>query len=213
MKYRSLLLLLFGALLQTMAFAQTPLWMRYPALSPDGTTICFSYKGDLWLVPSAGGRATMLTQHEAHDMRPVWSSDGKQIAFASDRHGNIDVFVIASSGGAAKRLTFHSNNEFPTGFSPDGKNILFYANRQDNAQNAQFPNGYMSELYSVAVAGSQPKQVLTTPAQDAVFNKSGTTLLFHDRKSPEDEWRKHHTSSVARDIWSWDVKSVDTPHA
>lgn len=207
MKYRSLLLLLFGALLQTMTFAQTPLWMRYPALSPDGTTICFSYKGDLWLVPSAGGRASMLTQHEAHDMRPVWSPDGKHIAFASDRHGNMDVFVIPASGGAAKRLTFHSNNEFPTGFSPDGKNILFFANRQDNAKNAQFPNGYMSELYSVAVQGSQPKQVLTTPAQDAVFNKSGTTLLFHDRKSPEDEWRKHHTSSVARDVWSWDVKS------
>ncbi len=189
------------------AFAESPLWMRYPSLSPDGTTICFSYKGDLWLVPSTGGRAVQLTQHEAHDMRPVWSPDSKQVAFASDRHGNMDVFVIPASGGAAKRLTFHSNAEYPTSFTPDGKNVVFYASRLDNASNAQFPNGYMSELYSVSVQGSQPKQILTTPAQDAVYNSSGTMLLFHDKKSPEDEWRKHHTSSVTRDIWSWEAKS------
>src|SRR6476660_1965545 len=89
--------------------AQTdPLWLRYPAISPDGNTIVFSYKGDLYKVPSAGGDAVPLTIHEAYDFMPVWSHDGKQIAFASDRYGNMDVFVMPSTGGEARRLTYHS---------------------------------------------------------------------------------------------------------
>ena len=77
---------------------QTPLWLRYPAISPDGKSIVFSYKGDLYKVASAGGDAVPLTLHEAHDFMPVWSHDGKYIAFASDRYGNFDVFVMPAAG-------------------------------------------------------------------------------------------------------------------
>ncbi len=76
------------------AFGQdAPLWMRYPAISPDGSTIAFSYKGDIWSVPAAGGTAVPLTLGDSHEYAPVWSRDG-QIAFASDRYGNFDVFVM-----------------------------------------------------------------------------------------------------------------------
>jgi Tol biopolymer transport system component len=82
------------------AMAQTtPLWMRYPAISPDGKTIVFGYKGDIYRVDAAGGTAVPLTIHEAQDMMPVWSHDGKSIAFASDRYGNFDVFVMPATGG------------------------------------------------------------------------------------------------------------------
>src|SRR3954466_4968042 len=77
------------------------LWLRYPAISPDGRTIVFTYKGDLYKIPSSGGAASALTVHAAHDFMPVWSHDGKSIAFASDRYGNFDVFVIPAAGGAA----------------------------------------------------------------------------------------------------------------
>ena len=70
------------------SFAQTPSWLRYPSISPDGKTIVFTYKGDLYKVAAAGGTAIPLTMHEAHDFMPVWSKDGKSIAFASDRYGN-----------------------------------------------------------------------------------------------------------------------------
>ena len=90
-----------------------PKWARYPAISPDGSTIVFTYKGNLFRVPSTGGTATQLTFHKAHDYKPVWSKDGKRIAFASDRYGNFDVFVMDALGGEASRLTFHSTDELP----------------------------------------------------------------------------------------------------
>src|ERR1044071_5523772 len=98
---------------------QTPLWLRYPAISPDAKTIVFSYKGDLFKVPASGGDAIALTLHEAHDFMPVWSHDGKQIAFASDRYGNFDVFLMPATGGEPKRLTYYSVGEVPYDFSPD----------------------------------------------------------------------------------------------
>src|SRR5579864_6193501 len=75
-----------------------PLWMRYPAISPDGKTIAFSFEGHLFVVPSSGGLAQPLTAGTAVDTSPVWSPDGKSIAFASDRYGNLDIFLISAEG-------------------------------------------------------------------------------------------------------------------
>jgi Periplasmic component of the Tol biopolymer transport system len=75
-------LVLFALLIGQLSWAQDdPRWVRYPAISPDGSQIVFTYKGDLYLVPSAGGEAKQLTFHEAHDYKAVWSKDGKQLAF------------------------------------------------------------------------------------------------------------------------------------
>ena len=77
-------LLVAACIITATLFAQdTPLWMRYPAISPDGKTIAFGYKGDIYRVDAAGGIAVPLTIHEAQDMMPVWSHDGKIIAFAA----------------------------------------------------------------------------------------------------------------------------------
>ncbi|MBD3854249.1 MAG: hypothetical protein IFJ96_05655, partial [Acidobacteria bacterium] len=51
----------------TVVASETALWLRYPEISPGGETIVFSYRGDLWRVPSAGGQAIQLTVHEAHE--------------------------------------------------------------------------------------------------------------------------------------------------
>src|SRR5580693_3938562 len=116
-----------------------PLWMRYPAISPDGKTIAFSFEGHLFVVPSSGGLAQPLTAGTAADTSPVWSPDGKSIAFASDRYGNFDVFLISADGGPARRLTTHSADETPVCFTPDGQFVVFNAQRMVSAQSSKFP--------------------------------------------------------------------------
>ncbi|HTY38349.1 MAG TPA: S41 family peptidase [Bacteroidota bacterium] len=195
-------------ILASLAFSQdNPLWLRYPSISPDGKTILFEFKGDIYSVPSSGGTAIPLTITEAYEFAPVWSHDGKSIAFASDRYGNFDVFVMPASGGDAKRLTFHSTAEIPSSFTADDRSILFSAQRQPLATNVQFPASLMTQLYSVPVAGGRVTQVLPVPALDATVSSKGDKLIYHDVKGYESPWRKHHTSSVTRDVWVYDFKS------
>lgn len=199
-----LILMLVGIKLQAQV---EPLWLRYPAISPDGKEIVFSYKGDLFKVDAKGGTATPLTLHEAHDFMPVWSPDGKQIAFASDRFGNFDVYVIPSVGGEARRLTFHSGNDFPWDFTTDGKEVIFSSPRNDLQTSVRFPNkGLFGKLYKVPVEGGRSVLISTAGFQNASFDSNGERIIFQDRKGYEDEWRKRHTSSVTRDIWIYDLK-------
>ncbi|HVG11446.1 MAG TPA: hypothetical protein VM843_00520, partial [Flavisolibacter sp.] len=208
---RKLALFFLSALIGAAGAAQeTAMWMRYPAISPDGKTIVFSYKGDLYKVPSAGGEAHPLTLHEAHDYMPVWSRDGKWIAFASDRYGNFDVYVMPAGGGEARRLTYHSAPDMPYDFTPDGKSVLFGTGRNDVYTSARFPNrGLFQKLYSVPVTGGRSVMYNSAGAEFAKFNAKGDKLIFQDRKGYEDAWRKRHTSAVTRDIWVYDTKKDD----
>lgn len=184
--------------------AVKPLWMRDVRISPDGKKIAFTYRGDIYKVGVDGGRAERLTSQPSYECNPVWSPDGTKIAFSSDRHGNFDVFVMDAAGGQAKRLTTNSANEIAEAFTPDGSAVLFSASIQDPAKSAMHPSARMTELYRVPAVGGAVKQVLGTPAQMPSFGPDGSWMLYQDIKGFEDEWRKHHTSSVTRDIWRYD---------
>ena len=196
--------LLLAVLTAVSASAENASWLRYPSISPDGKNVAFSYKGDIYLVDSEGGEARQLTSNPAYDYSPVWSPDGKTVAFASDRYGNFDIYKVSIDGGVPVRLTTHSAKETPWTFTPDGKDILFTAHIQDPASSALFPKASMTELYSVSVDGGRPVQVLATPAEEVSFIGKTGNFLYQDCKGGENIWRKHHTSSITRDIWMYD---------
>ena len=187
-----------------LAVAEAPLWMRDARISPDGKTIAFTYKGDIFTVPAAGGEATRLTSDPGYEQLPVWSPDSKTIVFASDRFGNFDVFAVnADASGQWRRLTFNSAAEYPEAFTPDGKAVLYSAAIQDPASSALFPTGRMTELYSVDLNGGKPQQLIATPVTSISWAPDGKSFVYQDVKGFEDTWRKHHTSSVTRDIWRY----------
>lgn len=195
--------LLIGAVALLFAWTASaqehPLWMRHNAISPDGTNIAFAYKGDIYTVPVAGGKATQITTNPAFDTAPVWSPDGQQIAFASDRMGSLDVFMVSKEGGEPRRITTHSGSETPVAFS-DAGHILFTANIMPTAEDAGFPSGQFQQIYRVPVSGGRPVMFSSMPMECISINKNGD-LLYQDKKGYEDYWRKHHTSPIARDIW------------
>ena len=79
------------ALATSVSAQESPLWMRYCAISPDGSAVAFTYKGDIYTVPTTGGTARQLTTNAAFDTHPVWSPDSKQLAFCSNREASMDV--------------------------------------------------------------------------------------------------------------------------
>ena len=180
--------------------AQTnPLWMRFSAISPDGKTIAFSYKGDLFTVPAQGGTAHQLTSNSAYDAYPVWSPDGQKIAFASAREGSLDVYIVGKDGGTPKRLTTDSGNETPLCFLNDGM-VLFEAVDMPSAQSILFADRSFPQVYQVSISGGRARLFSALPMQDLSINGNGD-ILYHDIKGYEDPFRKHHTSSITRDIW------------
>ena len=181
---------------------QNPLWMRYPAISPDGSTIVFAYKGDIYSVPSQGGEARQLTTNAAFDSYPIWSPDGKKIAFASNREGSMDVYVINANGGAPTRLTTNSGSELPVAFK-DNDHVLFSANVMPTAQSNLFASREFSQVYEVSTQSGRPKLYSVLPMENISINAKGQ-VLYHDCKGYEDKWRKHHTSPITRDIWMLD---------
>ena len=181
-----------------------PLWMRHPAISPNGKTIAFSYQGDIFTVPSNGGTAKQITSNAAFDSYPVWSPDGNHIAFASNREGSIDVWVMDANGGIPKRVTTNSGSEYPLRWK-DNSTIMFKASIMPTAKSIIFAGSY-PQVYTVGMDGGRPK-LFSDITMDALDINASGDVLYIDRKGYEDEWRKHHRSPITRDVW---LKSGDS---
>lgn len=205
------ILLLFSLLaiagLKSHAESQ-PRWMQQPSVSPDGKWIAFEYKGNIFKVPYTGGDAVPLTIANSYNGYPVWSHDSKKIAFSSDRYGNFDVYVMPAAGGETSRLTYNSSRDIPYDFSPDDAKVIFGTDRHDIYSSARFPlDAIFTKLYEVPAKGGNSRLLSSAGVEYAHYNDKGDQLIFQDRKGYEDAWRKHHTSSVTRDIWTYNVKN------
>src|SRR5262245_25200746 len=164
---RAALFFSFSFLFPAGAAGQEPIrFARTPDISPDGKLVAFSYLGDIWTVETIGGVARPVTMHEAHDINPVFSPDGKWIAFSSNRQGQYDVYVVAAVGGKPRRLTFDSAHDMVTGWTPDGKNVVFASTRS-----TAFPSNM--ECYTVPFDGGQERKLPLFEGKEAHFAPDG----------------------------------------
>lgn len=183
------------------AFAQTtPLWLRSNSISPDGSQIAFGYKGNIYIVSAEGGNARQLTSNPAYDTNPMWTPDGQSIVFTSIREMSKDIFIVPASGGSPQRVTTHPHNETLMGVMDNG-DILFTAAIHQDTQYGDFPGS--AQLYKVSQKGGRPEHVTSLPISNISVSKSGK-IIYEDYKGYEDPFRKHHTSSVTRDIWLYE---------
>lgn len=166
---------------------------RFPAPSPDGRQIAFSWQGDLWLAPITGGVAQRLTVHPAYDFAPIWSPDGKKIAFTSDRHGNDDVFVLHLDTGAVQRLTYFSGRDRAYGWTPDSRAVLFESRRESEPYGADF------SAYVAPLAGGAPYRLHKASGSPFALSPDGKRLAFVRRDSAW--WRKGYKGSAQGDLW------------
>jgi tricorn protease len=190
---RALLAGLVVLLAAAVAPAQEPIrFARTPDISPDGKLVAFSYLGDVWTVEAIGGVARPVTMHEAHDVNPVFSPDGRWIAFSSNRHGQYDVFVVPAVGGRPRRLTFDSGQDMVCGWTPDGKGVVFSSTRSP-----AFPSNV--ETYVVPFEGGAERKLPLFEAKEAHFSPTGSAVAFV--RGPGTWYRRGYRGSSNDDVW------------
>ena len=197
MKLHSLLLLALSLLLTNNITAQNPL-VNSPSLNHDGTQMAFNFQGDIWTANINGEHAKRLTVHEGYDTNPLWSADGKSIAFQSNRFGNNDIYIIPSSGGFSKRITHHSATDYLTDYTKNG-NILFSTRRNF----AQVEREY--ETHFVSNKGGTPYRFMTALGFDSKLSPNGKFIVFV--KGNCRIQREAYRGSANRDIWLYDIKN------
>src|SRR5438067_3478474 len=154
-----------------------------PALAPDRSEIAFVSGGDIWTVPAAGGAASLLVSHTATESRPLYSPDGKSLAFVSTRTGNGDIYVLTLDTGDLRRMTFDDAFDALDAWSRDGRWLYFSSTSRDIAG--------MNDLFRVSVDGGTPMQVSADRYVNEYFSApapDGATLAFTARGIVSQQW-------------------------
>jgi tricorn protease len=168
-----------------------------PALSPDRTEIALVSGGDIWTAPVVGGDARLLIAHPAYEARPLYSPDGRKLAFISGRTGNGDIYVLTFETGELRRLTFDDGNEQLDAWSRDGKWLYFSSTSRDISG--------MNDVYRVSVEGGTPMQVSADRYVNEFFAApapDGQSVAISARSIASQQWwRKGHSHIDEAEVW------------
>lgn len=159
---------------------ETPLLATWPTVNQ--TNVVFSYGGYLWTVSRSGGEARQLTTG-GHETVPLFSPDGKWLAFVGQYDGNADVYVMPAEGGEPRRLTWHPGNDTPVGWTPDGKKVLFTSARQAYAD--------FERLYTVPIEGGVPEVLPMWRSESASFSPDGARIAYVPNLRWQESWKRY----------------------
>src|SRR5262249_26292239 len=168
-----------------------------PSVSPGGSEIAFASGGDIWTAPVGGGEARLLVSHPASESRPLYSPDGKRLAFVSTRTGNGDIYLLTFETGELKRLTFDDASEQLDAWSRDGRFIYFSSTSRDISG--------MNDLFRVSADGGTPMQVSADRYANeywAAPSPDGNTIAFTARGITSSQWWRNGRSHLDEcEIW------------
>src|SRR5882724_8760662 len=186
----ALLMVLWGSCPQSLFAIDTndTRMLSQPCISGD--RIAFIYAEDLWVAHADGSQPRRLTVDAGIESSPMFSPDGKWIAFSAQYDGNTDVFVVPVEGGSPRRLTWHPNPDLVRGWTPDGKSVLFASNR------STFSNRY-TQLFTVPVSGGPATQLLIPNASFASYSPDGKYMAYTPIPDAFKQWKHYRGGSIA----------------
>ena len=164
-----------------------------------GDQVAFEYAGDLWITEASaplGTKARRLTSHPGDEVNPVFSRDGKWVAFSGEYDGNFDAYVVPSSGGVPRRLTWHPGPDVVYGFTPEGR-VLFGSPRDVS-------NRGVFHLFVVEVEGGFPERLPIPTAFSAAMSPDGRRVAYNPRPPAFEQWKNYRGGRNSR-IWIQDL--------
>jgi len=180
------------------------LLLRNPTVSAE--QIAFVYAGDIWITGREGGQAQRLTVHPAQEGGPVFSPDGRWIAFTGFYDGGVDVYVVSVDGGSPRRLTFHPGADVVRGWTPDGGKVLFNSFRLSYSR--------FGRLFSVPLEGGFPEALPMPMAEKGCYSPDGKRIAYTPIQDSFQTWKRYRGGTTPP-VWIFDFATSEVekiPH-